>query len=206
MKKIPEPAGVAAIVLAAGLSSRMNDNKLLLPWDQVTVIEWVVSQLINAGVNQIVVVTGRDQDKVEELTSLPGIKHVHNDRFSDGEMLHSLQCGIKALASVAGAAMVVLGDQPQIEVKTIKSVINAYQQSDGAKLVLPSFQNRRGHPWVVGRELWGEILDLAPPDNLRIFMNRHSSEIRYVVVDSDFILADIDTPSDYQGAVRSISG
>jgi molybdenum cofactor cytidylyltransferase len=205
MKNIPEPADVTAIVLAAGLSSRMKDNKLLLPWGKVTVIEWVVSQLINAGLNHIIVVTGRDKEKVEELTSLPGILHIYNKRYTDGEMLHSLQCGIEALPLTAGAALVALGDQPQIEVRTINCVMNAYQQSDAAKLVLPSFHNRRGHPWVVGRELWGEILDMEPPDNLRTFMNQHSSEIHYIVVDSDSILADIDTPADYHDAVRSSS-
>lgn len=197
---------MAAVILAAGLSSRMNENKLLMPWNGVSIIEWVVSRLLEARIKQIVVVTGREKEKIEALTNFPGVDHVFNKNFADGEMLHSLQRGLEGLSNNIHAALVVLGDQPQVEVKTILNVVDAYNIETDSKLVLPSFQNKRGHPWIVARELWQEILEMKPPDNLRLFMNRHSADIHYVPVETDSILSDIDTQQDYRNSVKTRSG
>ncbi|MEL7642577.1 MAG: nucleotidyltransferase family protein [bacterium] len=202
MKANRESRALAAIVLAAGLSSRMKENKLLLPWKNSTVIGWVVSQLVKAGMRRIFVVTGRDANDVESLTSFPGVKHIYNKLYADGEMLHSLQAGLKMLPGEVDAALVVLGDQPQIEIETIQLVARAFEDNPNCKLILPSFQNRRGHPWIVARELWDEIISMEPPDNLRTFLQRYSDEITYVLVNTTTIFADIDTPQDYQESLK----
>jgi molybdenum cofactor cytidylyltransferase len=59
---------------------------------------------------------------------------------------------------------------------------------------------RRGHPWLVARSLWNELLELQPPQSPRDFLNRHAGEILYVEVDNPSILADLDTPDDYRNA------
>ncbi len=202
MKANRESRALAAIVLAAGLSSRMKENKLLLHWKNSTVIGWVVSQLVKAEMRRIFVVTGRDANVVESLTSFPGVKHIYNKLYADGEMLHSLQAGLKMLPGEVDAALVVLGDQPQIEIETIQLVARAFEDNPNCKLILPSFQNRRGHPWIVARELWDEIISMEPPDNLRTFLQRYSGEITYVLVNTTTIFADIDTPQDYQESLK----
>lgn len=198
MKANKEFRALAAVVLAAGLSSRMKENKLLLPWKNSTVIGWVVSQLVKAELIRIFVITGRDANLVESLTSFPRVKHIYNECYADGEMLHSLQAGLKSLPDEVNAALVVLGDQPQIEIETIRLVTRAFEDNPNSKLILPSCQNRRGHPWIVARELWDEIISMEPPDNLRNFLQRHSGEITYVLVNTTTIFTDIDTPQDYQ--------
>jgi molybdenum cofactor cytidylyltransferase len=65
-------------------------------------------------------------------------------------------------------------------------------------LVIPSYQMRRGHPWLVSRSLWNELLELKPPETLRSFLNRHLEDIHYVEVDNAGILLDLDTPGDYE--------
>ena len=65
-------------------------------------------------------------------------------------------------------------------------------------ILLPSYQMRRGHPGVVGRELWGEILAMKPPSTLRDFLNNHASEIHYLPVDTETVIQDLDTPQDYE--------
>lgn len=194
--------GLAAIVLAAGLSSRMRENKLLLPWKGKTVIAWVVLQLLKAGFTSIVVVTGRDRLAVESQTSFPNVKHVFNEKYENGEMLTSLQAGLRSLSGETNAVMIVLGDQPQIEIETIRLVAGEYLNKKSCLLVLPSFENRRGHPWMVSRELWDEIFGMEPPENMRTFLNQHSGDITYVQVQNNSIFADIDTPQDYQDALR----
>jgi molybdenum cofactor cytidylyltransferase len=202
MKANRESRALAAIVLAAGLSSRMKENKLLLPWKNSTVIGWVVSQLVKVGMRRIFVVTGRDANDVESLTSFPGVQHIYNKLYADGEMLHSLQAGLKMLPDDVDAALVVLGDQPQIEIETIQLVARAFEDNPNCKLILPSFQNRRGHPWIVARELWDEIISMEPPVNLRTFLQRYSDEITYVLINTTTIFADIDTPQDYQESLK----
>jgi molybdenum cofactor cytidylyltransferase len=99
----------------------------------------------------------------------------------------------------AQATLIGLGDQPQVEERSVRLVCETYSESR-ARLVVPSFQMRRGHPWLIARSLWNEILVLKPPQSARDFLNRYASEIRYANVDTPSILADLDTPQDYQDA------
>jgi len=92
--------------------------------------------------------------------------------------------------------LIGLGDQPQVQERSVRSVLDEYRKS-GAALVVPSFQMRRGHPWLVARPHWDEILRMRSPASLRDFLNRHADEIHYVELDNQSILQDLDTPEDY---------
>ncbi len=191
-----------AVVLAAGLSSRMGHNKLLLPWRDMTVIRWVISQLNRSGIENIAVVGGRDREHIERETAAPGVTHIYNERFSDGEMLHSLQCGLRSLPNVCKAALIVLGDQPLIEVETVVLLMQELKDNPDAKLIIPSYNNKRGHPIIIAKTLFVEIEVLKPPETLRTFLNRFNKEIHYVGVTSSSVLSDLDTPIDYQRAIQ----
>jgi molybdenum cofactor cytidylyltransferase len=187
---------IAAVVLAAGESRRMGRPKMVLPWQDTTIIGQVVRTLAGAGVEDIVVVTGGAGELVEAaLQGLPA-RPVFNPDYHQGEMISTFQTGLAALSGAARAALVALGDQPQIEAWVVESVISAYQSSQ-AQLVVPSFRMRRGHPWLLDRSLWQEALALTNPATLRDFLNQQASRIHYVSVDSPSILMDLDTPDDY---------
>lgn len=188
---------IAAIVLAAGRSIRMGRPKLLLPWGAGTVIERVVNVLAQAGLQQIVVVTGAGAEQVQAALSTTSATCVLNPRFSEDQMSYSLAAGFAALPETAQAALIALGDQPQIEVEVTHQVLSAYRQTM-APLVIPSFHQRRGHPWIVRRELWTEITALGSDQTMRQVINRHAAEIHHVVVERDSILKDLDTPQDYE--------
>jgi molybdenum cofactor cytidylyltransferase len=113
-------------------------------------------------------------------------------------MLSSFQTGLRAVRAnpSAEAALICLGDQPQIQNGSVRAVVSRFIET-GASLVVPSFQMRRGHPWLVARPLWDEILQMKSPQSPRDFLNRHASEIEYVGVDNPSILADLDTFEDY---------
>jgi len=187
---------ISAIVLAAGLSTRMGKPKLILPWGKTTIIGQVVHVLLGAGIIDIVIVTGAYKREVEDAISQYPVRFVHNPNAISEEMTTSLQKGLEAINDDTDAIMIVLGDQPQIELKVIEKLIDTYCQSDH-KLVFPSYQQRRGHPWIVDRSLWSEILLLSRSDTLRDFVRYHGNEINYVLVDRDSILRDIDTPEEY---------
>jgi molybdenum cofactor cytidylyltransferase len=190
---------IAAIILAAGLSRRMGEPKMLLPWGKISVIEHVISIFMAAGVRDIVVVTGSARQEVEKVTEAYPVRRVHNSNYANSEMLSSLQCGLRALADETEAALIGLGDQPQVEARTVRLVCDSFRDHPSG-LVVPSFNMRRGHPWLVARSLWGELLDMQPQASPRDFLNRHAAQIRYVETDTSSILADLDTPEDYRRA------
>jgi len=191
---------IAAIILAAGMSKRMGQPKLLLPWEGTTVLGKVIKTFKQAGIEYILVVTGGDRELVEtnltELATQFPTRSVFNPEFAQAEMLSSLQRGLAALPSEAEAALIGLGDQPQVQARTVRRVCAAFVKS-GAPLVVPSYQLRRGHPWLVARSLWGELIKLPPLQSPRSFLQRHASDIYYVNIDTPSILEDLDTPEDY---------
>ena len=194
--EIQRPVG--AVLLAAGASTRMGQHKLLLPWaDGRTIIEHIVFQLIKSRVDPIVVVTGHNAREIKALLKPLDLEIVHNKGYKTGEMLSSLKVGVEALPAHTASALVALGDQPGIQPKTIYQLLTAYALH-GADLIVPSFQKQRGHPMMIGRRHWPEILNLDGRSTLRAVLNRHAERSPYVEVDNDSVLRDVDTPQDYR--------
>jgi len=187
---------VTAIVLAAGISRRMGTPKMLLPWAGKTVIGHVVAILADSGVGDILVVTGGAAKEVEEVLGSTSARMAHNPRFTEAEMLVSLQVGLRNLPEDAEAALVVRGDQPQIERAVVMKILDTYHKT-GEELIIPSYQMRRGHPWLVAESLWDEILALPANLTLRHFLEVHADGIHYLVMSTPSILQDLDTPEDY---------
>jgi molybdenum cofactor cytidylyltransferase len=187
---------ISAVILAAGQSRRMGQPKMLLPWGKVTVIEYVITTFLNAGAEDIVVITGGARDQVEERIAPYPVRGIYNEDYVNGEMLSSLQCGLRAMSDRVQGTLIGLGDQPQVQEGSVRCVREAYLESK-SRLIVPSFQMRRGHPWLVARPLWDELLQMRPPESPRDFLNRYAGEIHYVEVDTPSILADLDTPDDY---------
>ncbi len=187
---------IAAIILAAGESKRMGQPKMLLPWGSQTVIEKVISTFLEAGIDEILIVTGGAREQVERVVEQYPVRKVYNDAYAAGEMLSSLQCGLRELSEDARGTLIGLGDQPHVQKETIQILCDEFRVSK-AGLIVPSFQMRRGHPWLVGRPFWDEILALKPPATLRDFLTRYASEICYISLDLPTVLADLDTPEDY---------
>jgi molybdenum cofactor cytidylyltransferase len=180
----------------------MGQPKVLLPWvEDKTIIEHIVQQLILAKVDEIVVVTGFYAEAVRAVVKPLGVRVVHNRAHKTGEMLSSLQTGLKALSENIAATLVVLGDQPRIQPKTVYRVLKAYAEGAG-NLIIPSYQMQRGHPLLIGRRYWQEFLALAKDATPRMVINAHQAEITYITVDNDSILQDVDTPQEYRAARR----
>jgi molybdenum cofactor cytidylyltransferase len=187
---------IAAVILAAGESRRMGRPKMDLPWEGTTVIGQVVKTLAAAGVAEILAVTGGDRQRVEAALASHPVRVVHNPHYQNGEMLSTFQAGLSALPEPVQACLVVLGDQPQMQQGVVESVIAAYLHSR-ARLVVPSYRNRRGHPWLIDRSLWPSVLALHTPATLRDYLRSQAAHIHYVTVETDSIWQDLDTPQDY---------
>lgn len=188
---------ISAIILAAGKSKRMGLPKMLLPWGRSTVLGQVISAFQEAGIDEVFVIIGGAREQVERIIQQYGAQSVFNDQFASSEMLSSLQLGLGAQSSQTQATLIGLGDQPQIQVGTVRLICERFHLRK-SRLIVPSFQKRRGHPWLVERSLWHELLAMKSPTSPRDFLNEHSHEIDYVEVDTPTILADLDTPEDYR--------
>jgi molybdenum cofactor cytidylyltransferase len=190
---------ISAILLAAGLSSRMGQPKLLLPWGKTTVLGQVVSTFAAVGLEDLVVVTGAAHEQIEgvvtDLSINFPVRAVYNPGYADGEMLSSIQVGMAAQKSHILAALIGLGDQPQVLEETVRGICFAFVRTK-APLVIPSFQNRRGHPWLVARPLWSSFLALPVSTTARQFLNTYTGQVEYVIANRT-ILQDLDTPADY---------
>ncbi|GIL11865.1 MAG: MoeA-like protein [Chloroflexota bacterium] len=194
---------VGAVVLAAGMSRRMGQSKVLLPWEgHKTIIEQILEQLLLAKVQRITVVTGHKSAEVRPLALRMGAEVVYNPDYASGEMLSSLKVGLRALPPHVSAALVVLGDQPRIQARVIAQVLTAYAEGAG-DIIAPSYQMRRGHPILIDRRYWQDILNLPPDGAPRDAIDKYKDRIGYVNVNTDSVLRDIDTPQDYRDERRS---
>ncbi|MBI5302227.1 MAG: nucleotidyltransferase family protein [Chloroflexi bacterium] len=189
---------VAAIVLAAGLGTRMGGQpKPLLPFGDRTIIEHILSILDDCDLAESVIVTGHYHQAIEECLSGMPITLAFNPDYANGEMLNSLQVGLQAVSEMPDAALILLGDQPALEPAVVQAVVAAYEDGLGS-IVMPSFQMRRGHPLLIERKHWDAILGLRAGQTLRDFMRAVNAEIYHVEVNTSSILRDMDTPDEYQ--------
>ncbi len=192
---------IAAIILAAGLSRRMGTPKMLLPWGKSSVLGQVVATFARVNPREILIVTGGSRDLVvaeaERLSSRFPVRCIHNPGFETGDMLASLQRGLESQADDVEAVLIGLGDQPQLSQAALQAVAAAAYAAGSSRLIVPSCGMRRGHPWLVQRDLWAEILALSPPLTLRDFLSAHADEILYIEADQT-ILKDLDALEEYQ--------
>lgn len=185
---------IAAIILAAGLSSRMaGNNKLLADLGGKPVLRHTVENVLTSRANPVVVVIGHQADEVQELIQDLKVKLCFNPRFADG-MATSLSAGIAALPGDVDGALIFLGDMPLIEADVINAVIDEFGQSDGKTIAVPVHAGRRGHPVLWGRRHFADLQALQGDQGARQLLTAHADEIVECDAGSEVIFADADTP------------
>lgn len=189
-----------AVILAAGESRRMGGPKLSLPYGGRTVIEEVIKRVTASRVDGTLVVLGSHWRTLKERTRKYRVATAVNPRFRQG-MLSSVQRGIRALPQKCLAAVVVLGDQPDINPKVINLLIDAYRR-ERKRIIIPVYGKKRGHPVLIDLAFRKEIAVLHPEIGLRELMLRHPEEIFEVRMPRSSSPPDLNTPEDYQKALR----
>jgi molybdenum cofactor cytidylyltransferase len=193
---------VWAIVLAAGESTRMKANKLLLPWEGVPMIGAVIDRIRASGAEGILVVLGAYRDEMLDVLDSRYVTTCYNADYREG-MLSSVRCGFKNLPAEASAALVFLGDQPMVAPEVTGRLVEAWRAS-GKGICLPVFGGRRGHPVLIDRKYREEIDHLDPEVGLKGLMHGHPDDILEVESGGPAILRDIDTPADYEKETRNL--
>ena len=192
---------VAAILLAAGQSRRMGAFKPLLPFGDKTVIESCLDYLREAGIEDIVVVLGHRADEVRDAIKDVTIA-VNPDPAS--EMGASIAAGVQALPETAKAVVIALVDHPAIPANTVSKVIDVWRQ--GARIVIPTWQDRGGHPVLVDLALKNELLTLDRMGGLRALFSSHEKDVKRLPVNSPFVARDMDTWDDYVALYEEVVG
>lgn len=170
--------------------------KPLLPFGSQTVAEACIVNLQHAGVEEIIVVTGHRAAEMRARLAHLNVRFAFNED-AESEMSASIACGVSKLSDKAGAVLITLVDQPAIPASAIQKLITAWRQEKSA-LAVPQWEDQTGHPVLIdlnfGRE---KLLHLDPQKGLRALFDTHRDLVRQVPVDSQYVVRDIDTWSDY---------
>lgn len=183
---------VAAIVLAAGQSSRMGSNKLLADVQGQAMIRRTVAAMRQAA-DLTVVVTGRDAgDIAAALDGLP-VALVHNARFAEG-LSTSLRAGIDALPPDTDVAVIALGDMPLVGPEAVRRLIAAYGPAEHRSICVPVFGGARGNPVLWGRQHFEALKGMTGDRGARVLFDQLNDEIVEVEMPDEAVLLDADTP------------
>ncbi len=194
----------SALVLAAGRSTRMGAFKPLLPFGDSCVIQCCIRYLVNGGVGNIVVVLGHRAAEVQSALQTFPVKFAFNPD-PDSPMSDSIACGIRELPPDGPAAFITPADYPAVPCEVVVT-LTKYWQSSPAKLLLPEYHGRGGHPVLVDLCFRNELLDLDPQRGLRSLFDAHREQVARIPVNSPFIARDIDTWEDYCALYREVVG
>lgn len=195
---------IAAILLAAGRSRRMGAFKPLLPFGPRSVIESCIGNLLEGGVGQIVVVAGaRSEEVSERVRHLPVRLAINTE--AESEMSVSIARGVEQLPHEAAAVLIALTDQPAIPPEVIRFLI-AERGRTGARLILPQYMGRGGHPVLIDLAFREELLALDAERGLRGLLDAHREEVLRVPVSSPYVARDMDRWDDYRALHREVFG
>jgi molybdenum cofactor cytidylyltransferase len=201
----------AAVILAAGESTRMGRDKALLPWppsdsEASSAGETFLSAAIGSllpDADFVVVVVGKNEELLAPIIYARGASLVINPDPSRGQF-SSLQVGLREILNHGrDAAMVTLVDRPSVRSATIQMLREAFQAADpNIWAVVPEFSGKHGHPYLVGREMMEAFLRVSPLSTARDVEHAHQSHIEYVAVDDPLVALNVNTPEEY-AALRS---
>lgn len=198
VRRKADSKNIAALVLAAGRSSRMGpNNKLLLPYKGKTVISHVLDQVEEAGISPVFVVTGHQRNKMEQAVSPHDVTLVHNDLYAEG-MSGSVKLGIASLPEDCDAVVIILGDMPRVSADIIRRIVAAYNPLKGQMIVIPTHNGKRGNPIMWDRTFFADFDRLDGDMGAKILLNDYPEYIREIEVDSEAVFLDIDTVTAYE--------
>jgi len=200
------PRRVAAVVLAAGRSTRMGGpNKLLADIARRPLVRIAAEEALASRAKPVIVVTGHQREQVENaLAGLP-VELAHNPDFADG-LGTSVRAGIAAVPADADGAIVCLGDMPQVDAGLIDRLIAAFDPDQGALVVMPTFEGRRGNPVLWSRRFFPDLTAIEGDVGARHLIGRYSEAVVEVPLEGKAALVDVDTPEALVGVRAEIEG
>jgi molybdenum cofactor cytidylyltransferase len=184
---------IAGIVLAAGFARRMGRPKLLLDFRGKPIVRWAVEALVG-HVEDLVVVTGLEEDGVRTALAGLAVRFARNPRPHDGQG-SSIAVGVTALKPWTRAALVALGDQPRVPGDVVPALLEAWRRT-GKEIVAPAYRGIQGTPVLFGAGVFAELTGLTGDAGAKGVVGARPERAELVRFDVA-MPADIDTPEDY---------
>ncbi|MFN2355829.1 MAG: NTP transferase domain-containing protein, partial [Desulfopila sp.] len=190
---------LSAIILAAGLSSRMGDLKATMPLGTSTVLEQSLGLFRDCGIEDLVVVTGHRSEETGAIADRAGARVVHNPKFGSG-MYSSIKIGVRHIGKRSNGFFLLPADIPLVRPGTLRLLIRSFKAS--TRIAYPTFDGKRGHPPLIARDLIPTILkNNSQKGGLRSLLSKvehkRPKQIVEINVPDANILFDMDTPEDY---------
>ncbi len=194
---------IAALVLAAGSSTRMGSNKLLADLNGSAMIAQTVKRIAASSVDCMTIVTGHQSEEIA--AALVGIdaNFVHNPYFADG-LATSLRAGVAVLQNSYDAILVCLGDMPLIDPRDIDRMIAAFNPAEHRSIVVPVHGHSYGNPVLWGAEHFSALLACEGDRGARSLLEKHKDDVIEISVDTQSVVLDADTP-EALALIRSIA-
>ncbi|HYD65256.1 molybdopterin-binding/glycosyltransferase family 2 protein [Azospirillum sp.] len=190
----PRAPRIAALVLAAGRSTRMGGpNKLLADLDGRALVARTVDAALASRARPVIVVTGHQRDEVAAALAGRPVQFVHNPDFAEG-LSTSLRAGLAAVPADADGALVCLGDMPEVSGAVIDRLIAAYNPVEGRAICVPVAGGKRGNPVLWDRGFFADMAAVAGDTGAKHLIGANPDQVAEVPVDDEAVLRDVDTP------------
>jgi molybdenum cofactor cytidylyltransferase len=177
----------------------MGQPKQLLPLGNKTVIRHCLDNLVAAGIKDIVVVLSqRESEILNSMKDLP-VQIVFNEN-PESEMAESVRIGLRTLTDSSAGVLVHLSDHPLVSAGTLKSIVQYYLETPD-KIIIPLYKGKKGHPGLFPKPVIDEVFEWP---TLRDIINRDSSRIKFLDVDDEGVILDMDTKEDYERILKKI--
>lgn len=204
-ESIDQYKNYTAVILAAGLSSRMKDFKPLLAVDGRTALEGLIEAARGAGIGSIIVVTGHERSQIEEVLRKADVTEAYNADYKDG-MFTSIRTGLaKALeldapsGSMKGVLLMPV-DCPLISIQVLRRIMDAA----GNNFAVPTYEGKKGHPLFIPKELMEDILAYDGEGGLKAVTDRYWDRMDRIPVNEEGCIMDMDTPEGYAEIVKFV--
>ena len=193
----PAPGAVAAVLLAAGQSRRMGAaNKLLLPIEGEPMVHRAAENLLGSAASEVVAVLGHESEAVAEALEGLALHTVVNPDHGSGQMT-SVRAGVAALRGPWSGVLVCLADQPALTAADIDFLIERFQATSGAHIVVPTHEGARGNPVLLPAAFRDDLVAGGMNVGCRQLIDRNPERVRTVEAPNDHFTTDVDTPEAY---------
>ncbi|MDH3593620.1 MAG: molybdopterin-binding/glycosyltransferase family 2 protein [Rhodospirillales bacterium] len=191
----PRAPHIAALVLAAGRSTRMGPvNKLLADVEGRPMVARVADAARTSQAAPVIVVTGHERERVEATLTGLDVTLVHNPDYAAG-LSTSLHRGLAALPEATEGMVVCLGDMPRVTATVIDRLIAAFDPLEGRAICLPTWRGKRGNPVLFARRYFAEMQTISGDVGAKALIGEYPEEVCEVAMADDAVLSDVDTPA-----------